>query len=77
MGRRLSPKDISAARHEQEVWNSILKREDVYSPEKIVREMHVVCGCGVEGCIFIRAERNETDEERSAAIKEFNRKKGW
>lgn len=77
MGRRLSPKDISAARHEQEVWNSILKRGDVYNPEKIVREMHVVCGCGVEGCIFIRAERNETEEERVAGINEWNRKMGY
>ncbi len=52
MGRRLSPKDISAARREQEMWNSMVKRGEI-DPTKAVREQYVVCGCGVEGCGFI------------------------
>jgi hypothetical protein len=77
MGRRLSPKDISAAKYEQEVYNSRLKRGVVRAPDKIVQEMHVVCGCGVEGCIFIHPVRNETDEERNASIKEYNKRMGY
>jgi hypothetical protein len=77
MGRRLSPKDISAAKYEQEVYNSRLKRGVVRAPDKIVREMHVVCGCGVEGCVFMHPVRNETDEERSKSIEEYNRKMGY
>lgn len=53
MGRRLTPKDISAARHEEEVYNSMLKRGEIKEAEKIGRTQLVVCGCGAEGCIFI------------------------
>jgi uncharacterized UPF0160 family protein len=68
MGRRLTPKDISAARHEMEVVNSMRKRGEVKAADKIVRESHIVCGCGVEGCIFIHLHRNETEEERKARL---------
>lgn len=77
MGRFLSPKDISAAKYDREVYNSRLKRGQVRSPEKIVQEYHVVCGCGAEGCIFIHPVRNETEQEREASIKEFNKKMGY
>ena len=76
-GRFLSPKDMSAAKHEQEVYNNHLKRGLVRSHDKIVKEMHVVCGCGAEGCIFIHPVRNETDEERDKSIAEHNKKMGW
>jgi hypothetical protein len=52
MGRRLTPIDISAAKFEQEVFNSRIKRGEV-DPGTFVRTQYVVCGCGVEGCGFI------------------------
>lgn len=52
MGKRLSLKEINMARHEQEVWNSMLKRGAI-DPTKGVRTQYVVCGCGAEGCGFI------------------------
>lgn len=58
-GRKLTQKDISAARYEQEVFNSMLKRGEVKSPEQIKRSAHVVCGCGAEGCIFITHWRED------------------
>ena len=51
MGRRLTPKDISAARFDQEVFNSRIKRGEI-DPDSFVRTAYVVCGCGVEGCGF-------------------------
>lgn len=51
-GKFMSPKDLSAARHEQEVWNSMLKR-GLIDPSRFVRTHYVVCGCGREGCGFI------------------------
>ena len=52
MGKRLSLKEISMARHEQEVWNSMVKRGEI-DVGKFVRTLYVVCGCGAEGCGFI------------------------
>lgn len=52
MGKRLSLKEINIARHDQEVWNSMLKR-GLIDPSKFVRTHYVVCGCGAEGCGFI------------------------
>ena len=52
MGKYLSPKDLSAARHEQEVWNSMLNR-GLIDPSKFVRTHYVVCGCGAAGCGFV------------------------
>ena len=52
MGRRMTPKDISAARFEQEIFNSMIKRGKI-NPNDHVREHYVVCGCGAEGCGFI------------------------
>jgi hypothetical protein len=52
MGRRLTPKGLSAARFEQEVFNSQIKRGEI-DPNDDVREEYVVCGCGVEGCGFM------------------------
>ena len=51
-GKFLSPKDLSAAKYEQEIWNSMLKR-GLIDPTKFVRTGYVVCGCGAEGCGFI------------------------
>ena len=58
-GRRLTGVDISAARHETEVMNSRLKRGEVPNADKIVETRHIVCGCGVEGCIFISCRRED------------------
>ena len=68
MGKRLSLKEINMARHEQEIWNSMLKRGEVKAAERIVREHHIVCGCGVEGCIFIHLQRDETEEQRKERL---------
>jgi hypothetical protein len=51
MGRFLSPKDLSAARHDQEVWNSLVKRGEI-DESQFARYHYQVCGCGVEGCGF-------------------------
>lgn len=51
-GKFISPKALSAARHEQEIWDSMLKRGRI-DPSKFVRTQYVVCGCGFEGCGFI------------------------
>lgn len=52
MGKYLTLKEVNIARHEQEVWNSMLKR-GLIDPSKFVRTQYVVCGCGAEGCGFI------------------------
>jgi hypothetical protein len=52
MEKRLSLKEINIARHEQEIWNSQLKR-GLIDPTQFVRTHYVVCGCGAEGCGFI------------------------
>ena len=51
-GKYLTLKEINIAKHEQEVWNSMLKR-GLIDPSKFVRTAYVVCGCGAEGCGFI------------------------
>lgn len=57
-GRFLSPKDLSAARHEQERINSLIKRGE-FDSSKIASYQHVVYGCGAEGCIFISLLKRE------------------
>lgn len=59
MGRFLTPVDISAARHEQEILNARLKRGEIRDADSIVRERHIVCGCGVVGCIFFSFDRKD------------------
>lgn len=51
-GRRLSLKEMNMVRHEQEIWNAMIKRGEI-DPTKFVREQWVVCGCGAEGCGFV------------------------
>ena len=67
-GRKLTPKDLSAAKHEMEIFNSMLNRGEITSADKIVKVDHIVCGCGVEGCIFIHAKRDETEEQRKERL---------
>jgi hypothetical protein len=62
-GRRLSQKDMAAARHTTEVFNSLRNRGEIKDADKIVRERHIVCGCGAEGCIFISAQREEQSKD--------------
>ncbi len=52
MGKYLTQKEVNIARHEQEIWNSMLKR-GLIDPTTFVRTGYVVCGCGAEGCGFI------------------------
>ena len=68
MGRFLSPNDMASAKHQEEVFNSLLNRGEVKSADKIVRSAHVVCGCGNEGCIFLSHTRDETEEERQTRL---------
>lgn len=77
MGRRLSQIDLSAAKHAQETFNSMLKRGEIRDPDKIVKEHLIICCCGAEGCLFHYAERNETQEERTKSIEAYNRKMGF
>lgn len=48
----MTPVDLAAAKHEQEIWNSMLKR-GLIDPSKFVRTGYVVCGCGAPGCGFV------------------------
>jgi len=59
MGRFLPQDEMGAARHEQAVFNARMKRGEIEKPETIVATRHVVCGCGMPGCIFISAQREE------------------
>lgn len=59
MGRFLSAVDMASAKRESEIFNSRLKRGGVKHPETIKRSLHVVCGCGAEGCIFISHDRRD------------------
>jgi hypothetical protein len=52
MGKFLNQKEIAIAKHEQEVFNSKVKRGEI-NPTTYVRTHYVVCGCGAEGCGFI------------------------
>jgi hypothetical protein len=49
MGKRLSLQEINMARHEQEIWNSRVKRGLIDVTDH-VRTQYVVCGCGALGC---------------------------
>jgi uncharacterized UPF0160 family protein len=51
-----------------EIFNSMLNRGEVKAAERIVKTSHVVCGCGVPGCIFIHAKRDETEEQRKERL---------
>lgn len=53
-GRWLTPKDMAAAKRNEVIWNSRIKR-GLLDLTQIARMQHVVCGCGEEGCIFISA----------------------
>jgi hypothetical protein len=50
--------DMIAARREQDIFNSRLKRGEVDNPHQIVRTLHVICGCGAQGCVFISVQRD-------------------
>lgn len=52
----LSPRALSAARFEQEVYNSRVKR-GLIPTDDVVRTQMVVCGCGIEGCCFVSETR--------------------
>lgn len=73
MGRFLSQKEMSNARYTQEVFNSMLKRGEVYNADNIVQERMIVCGCGVEGCMFVSLVRNETEEQRKQRFDHYER----
>jgi hypothetical protein len=75
MGRRLTPKDLSAAKFEQEIFNSRIKRGDI-DTNTYVREHYVVCGCGVEGCGFM-ARWRKSDPGRVDFKEEHERYNRW
>ena len=58
MGRRLSIKEMNMIKHDEEVYNSRVKRGEIVEKEG-GRHHTVVCGCGAEGCTFhSQAEHN-------------------
>jgi hypothetical protein len=59
MGKYLGKVDMAAAKKEEEIFNSRLKRGAIEKPETIKKTYHVVCGCGVPGCIFMAHIRSE------------------
>lgn len=54
----LTPIDLASVKHDNEVFNSQLARGEIKNPEQIVRIHNIKCGCGVQGCTFVYAERN-------------------
>lgn len=58
MGKYLSRKAIAIARHEQEIFNSLVNRGEI-DLSKSVRSHFVVCGCGAEGCGFVAQWKKE------------------
>ena len=56
MGRFLSGKDMSAAKHAMEIHNARIKRGEI-DKSLIELEKHVVCGCGAVGCISISSRK--------------------
>lgn len=62
-GRFLTGKDMSAAKHEMEAFNSLVKRGELETTKTPNDTIHVVCGCGAEGCIFISA-RHKRDQNK-------------
>ena len=67
-GPFLSPVSLSALRYEQEVFNSRLKRGEVYKPEQIRSTHQVYCGCGHPRCAFVAMNRQQTEAERQEHI---------
>ncbi len=59
MGKYLRKVDMAAAKKEEEIFNSRLKRGAIEKPETIKKTYHVVCGCGAPGCLFIAHIRSE------------------
>jgi len=53
----MTPKDLSAAVRAQNILNSRVKRGEIEQPANY---SHIVCGCGEEGCIFIRCIKKDT-----------------
>jgi len=52
MGRKLSIKEMNIIKHDDAVRNAKKNRGEIdYS--NVLREQHVVCGCGEEGCVFV------------------------
>lgn len=51
MGRRLSLKEMNMIKHDEEVYNSRVSRGDIKEMQG-GKHFTVVCGCGVEGCVF-------------------------
>lgn len=56
MGRFLSCKDMSAAKHAMEIHNARIRRGEINKSD-IKCEQHVVCGCGAEGCVFVSSSK--------------------
>jgi hypothetical protein len=51
MGRRLSQKEMNMIKHDEEVYNSRVKRGEIEEKEGGRHSIHV-CGCGATGCAF-------------------------
>lgn len=64
-GRRLTALDIQEAKRAEEIYNSQVNRGDIDISNR-GSTRHVVCGCGVEGCIFISTQSRQSESSRSA-----------
>lgn len=63
-GRYMSKLDIAAAKHREEIFNSMIKRGEI-DPSTHIRTAYVVCGCGEEGCGFITRWLKEATKKAS------------
>ena len=57
-GRFLTQKDMAAAKHVQEVWNSRVNRGQI-DESNLARLHMIVCGCGEEGCLFLAQRKHD------------------
>lgn len=48
---------MSIIRRDEAIVNSLIKRGVWVRPDDVVREQHIICGCGAEGCIFVSVIR--------------------
>jgi hypothetical protein len=63
-GRQLSLKEMGIIKRNDSIINSKIKRREYIPDHNIVKEQHVVCGCGSEGCIFVSlTKKDETNSK--------------
>lgn len=53
---------MSIVRRDTAIINSQIKRGDIKPDPDVVREQHVICGCGSQGCVFVSVRRRGDED---------------